>query len=201
LRIETQLGGKEGQNTRRVRKRTTTYYVGRPSPAPVTPDGMLGELIKRNFMIIPVTVRRAVIEAAGLFDESMTAAEDWDMWLRLSAAGHLAVEVPQPLGLRREHASQMSADEGRMVTNHIYMWEKLLAGPPLAPEREAQIRARLAEARRTREAIRGDDRARALLRDTRLRLGALKRRAGFGARWYRKPPPVVTAAFGDLSEI
>jgi glycosyltransferase involved in cell wall biosynthesis len=187
--------------TRRVRKRTTTYYVGRPSPAPTTADGMLGELIKRNFMVIPVAVRRRVIEAAGLFDESMTAAEDWDMWLRLSAAGHLAVEVPEPLGLRREHASQMSADQDRMVTNHIYMWEKLLAGPPLAPERAAQIRARLAEARRIREAIRGEHRSGALLRTTKLRMGALKRRAGFGARWYREPPPVVRAAFGDLSDI
>jgi glycosyltransferase involved in cell wall biosynthesis len=187
--------------TRRVRKRTTTYYVGRPSPAPITADGMLGELIRRNFIVIPVTVRRRVIEAAGLFDESMTAAEDWDMWLRLSAAGHLAVEVPEPLGLRREHASQMSADQDRMVTNHIYMWEKLLAGPPLTPRREAQIRARLAEARRTQEAIRGHDRVGALLRATRLRLGALKRHAGFGARWYREPPPVVRAAFGDLSDI
>lgn len=188
-------------HTRRVRKNTTTHYVRRPSPPPSTPDGMLGELIKRNFMIIPVAVRRPVIETAGLFDESMTAAEDWDMWLRLSAAGHLAVEVPQPLGLRREHASQMSADQGRMVTNHIYMWEKLLAGPPLAPEREAQIRARLADARRTQQAIRGEDRVGAFLRATRLRLGALKRGAGFGARWYREPPPVVRAAFGDLSDV
>jgi glycosyltransferase involved in cell wall biosynthesis len=187
--------------TRRVRRNTTTHYVRRPSPPPSTPDGMLSELIKRNFMIIPVAVRRAVIEAAGLFDESMTAAEDWDMWLRLSAAGHLAVEVPEPLGLRREHASQMSADHGRMVTNHIYMWEKLLAGPPLAPEREAEVRERLADARRIQAAMRGHDRVGALRRGARLRLGALKRRAGFGARWYREPPPVVKAAFGDLSDV
>lgn len=187
--------------TRRVRKHTTTHYVRRPSPAPTAPDGMLEELIKRNFIIIPVAVRRPVIEAAGLFDEAMTAAEDWDMWLRLTAAGHLAVEAPMPLGLRREHPSQMSADPGRMVTNHIYMWEKLLAGPPLAPERETQIRASLAGARRAQEAIRGEDRVRALLRGTKLRLGALKRGAGFGARWYREPPPVVRAAFGDLSDV
>jgi hypothetical protein len=184
-----------------VRKNTTTHYVRRPSPAPTTPDAMLAELIKRNFIIIPVAVRRAVIEAAGLFDEAMTAAEDWEMWLRLTAAGHLAVEVPEPLGLRREHVSQMSADQARMVTNHIYMWEKLLAGPPLAPERQAQIRARLTAARSAQEAIRGEDRVGALLRATKLRLGMLRRRAGFGARWYREPPPVVSAAFGDLSEI
>jgi hypothetical protein len=187
--------------TRRVRKRTTTYYVRPPRPAPNTADGMLGELIQRNFIIIPVAVRRTVIVAAGMFDEAMTSAEDWDMWVRLSAAGHLAAEAPGQLGLRREHASQMSANPERMVANHVYMFEKLLAGPSLTPEREAQARARLVTARRTHEAILGEDRARALMRATRLRLGAIKRGIGLGARWYREPPPVIRAAFGDLSQV
>jgi GT2 family glycosyltransferase len=187
--------------TRRVRKRTTTYFVRPPRPAPTTADGMLEELIRRNFMIIPVAVRRSVIVAAGMFDETMTSAEDWDMWVRLSAAGHLAVEAPGQLGLRREHPSQMSANPERMIANHIYMFEKLLAGPPLTTEREAQARGRLATARHSLNAIRGEDRTRAMVRATRLRLGVIKRRVGLGARWYREPPPVVTAAFGDLSQV
>ena len=73
--------------TRRVRKRTTTYFVRPPRPAPTTADGMFAELIRRNFIIIPVAVRRTVIVAEGMFDEAMTSAEDWDMWLRLSAGG------------------------------------------------------------------------------------------------------------------
>jgi hypothetical protein len=189
------------ERTRRVRKRTTTYFVRPPRPAPATADGMFAELIRRNFMIIPVAVRRTVIVAAGMFDEAMTSAEDWDMWLRLSAAGHLAVEARGQLGLRREHPAQMSANPERMVANQVYMFEKLLAGPPLAPERETQVRARLATARHMHEAIRGEDRARALLRSTKLQLGAVKRRVGLGARWYRDPPPVVRAAFGDLSQV
>jgi hypothetical protein len=123
------------------------------------------------------------------------------MWLRLSAAGHLAVEAPGQLGLRREHPSQMSANPERMVANQVYMFEKLLAGPPLTPEREAQARARLVTARRMHQAILGEDRARALIRAARLRLGAIKRRVGLGARWYREPPPVVSAAFGDLTQV
>jgi hypothetical protein len=187
--------------TRRVRKRTTTYYVRPPRPAPTTADGMLAELIQRNFIIIPVAIRRTVIVGAGMFDEAMTSAEDWDMWLRLSATGHLAAEAPGQLGLRREHPSQMSANPERMVANQVYMFEKLLAGPPLTPEREAQARARLLTARRMHQAILGEDRARALMRATRLRLGAIKRGVGLGARWYREPPPAVAAAFGDLSQV
>lgn len=187
--------------TRRVRKRTTTYYVGMPRPAPTTAAGMFTELIRRNFIIIPVAVRRDVIVAEGMFDEAMTSAEDWDMWLRLSAGGHLAVEAPGQLGLRREHPSQMSANPERMIANHVYMFEKLLAGTPMTPERKAQVGARLTSARRAHQAILGEDRARALMRATRLRLGVVKRRVGLGARWYREPPPVVTAAFGDLSQV
>ena len=34
-----------------------------------------------------VLVRRAVLEQVGGFDESLSAAEDWDLWLRLAALG------------------------------------------------------------------------------------------------------------------
>lgn len=36
-----------------------------------------------------VLVRRAVLEQVGGFDESLAAAEDWDLWLRLAALGEI----------------------------------------------------------------------------------------------------------------
>ena len=65
----------------------------------------------------------------------------------------------------------MSANPERMIANHVYMFEKLLAGTPMTPEREAQVGARLTSARRAHQAILGEDRARALMRASRLRLG------------------------------
>lgn len=187
--------------TRRVRKHTTAHYQRPPRPAPVTAHDMFRELVERNFIIIPVAVRRNVIVQAGLFDESMTSAEDWDMWLRLAAGGHRGAEAPGPLGLRREHAAQMTANYARMASNQVYMFEKLLRRQDLRPEDVARAQARLTIARREYQILSGADRPRALLRRLKWRLGAIKRAVGLGARWYRRPPLAVTDAFGDLSRL
>lgn len=47
-----------------------------------------------------VLVRRAALDAAGGFDESLLRAEDWDMWLRISDLGEIAT-VPEVLVDRR----------------------------------------------------------------------------------------------------
>jgi glycosyltransferase involved in cell wall biosynthesis len=187
--------------TRRVRKHTTAHYQRPPRPSPSTALGMFRELTIRNFIIVPVAVRREVIVAAGQFDEKMTSAEDWDMWLRLSAAGHRSAEAAGPLGMRREHSAQMSANVLRMVQNQVYMFEKLLREQDLLAQDEARVRARLALARRECQILSGEDRPRAVVRSIKWRLGRVRRGLGLGARWYRQPPTVVTAAFGDLSSL
>jgi glycosyltransferase involved in cell wall biosynthesis len=187
--------------TRRVRRRTTAHYQHPPQPPPASATLMFRELLLRNFIIIPVAVRRNVIVAAGLFDEKMTSAEDWDMWLRLSAAGHRGTPAPGPLGLRREHGAQMSGDGLRMITNHVYLLERLLREGNLAPEDAARVSARLAEARRSQQTLTGEDRLGAAALRSRLWLGAAKGRLGLGARWYRRPPAPITDAFGDLTSL
>jgi glycosyltransferase involved in cell wall biosynthesis len=185
--------------TRRIRKHTTAHYQRPPRPPPSTARGMFRELITRNFIIVPVAVRRGVIVAAGLFDETMTSVEDWDMWLRLAARGHRGAEAAGPLGLRREHAAQLTTNYERMARNQVYMFEKLLREQELLAEDEERVRARLAFFRREHQILSGEDRAGALRRRTKWRLGRVKRGLRLGARWYRDPPPAVTAAFGDLS--
>src|SRR5919199_6245537 len=53
----------------------------------------------------PLIRRQALIEVGG-FDESLTAAEDWDMWLRLAARYHF-VAVPAPQILYRISMNSM----------------------------------------------------------------------------------------------
>jgi len=68
------------------------YFSDTMPPKPGTPpeewlqDENPGRhLFKGNFMVVGAqTVRRELLEEAGPFDESLAAAEDWDMWLRLS---------------------------------------------------------------------------------------------------------------------
>jgi glycosyltransferase involved in cell wall biosynthesis len=55
-------------------------------------------------------VRRAAIDQCGSFDESLTAAEDWDLWLRV-AMRYRFIAVPQALVLYRVHPSSMSSSD------------------------------------------------------------------------------------------
>jgi hypothetical protein len=54
-----------------------------------------------------VMFRRDQVTAAGGYDPAFRAAEDYDLWVRLSAQTRLA-NLPQPLLLYRRHAAQVS---------------------------------------------------------------------------------------------
>jgi glycosyltransferase involved in cell wall biosynthesis len=58
-------------------------------------------------------IRREAIETLGGFDESLAAAQDWDMWLRL-AAHYEFVVVPKAQILYRVSAHSMSANVLRL---------------------------------------------------------------------------------------
>jgi glycosyltransferase involved in cell wall biosynthesis len=82
------------------------------SAPPVDPDRACVELPHVN--VIPgggsnVAVRRDAWEAAGPFNVSLRAGEDWEMWIRL-ASRHPAAWVCEPLIAKRIHPSNMSLD-------------------------------------------------------------------------------------------
>jgi glycosyltransferase involved in cell wall biosynthesis len=60
----------------------------------------------------PLIRRQALIEVGG-FDETLTPAEDWDMWLRLAARYHFVL-VPAPHILYRQSANSESSNLLRM---------------------------------------------------------------------------------------
>lgn len=74
-------------------------------------------------------VRRTCFERSGLFDEKLTAAEDWDMWLRI-AQGFSFDFVDQPLVKIRRHGRNMQKDSVRMFTNRIHFFNKWLIALP-----------------------------------------------------------------------
>jgi glycosyltransferase involved in cell wall biosynthesis len=89
-------------------------------------DGWLfPELVHGNFIpAIAPLIRRTAIEAAGGFDESLTALEDWDLWLRLSLIAE-ARYTPAVLATYRIHPHGMSADRARMDRNRFRVLDKL----------------------------------------------------------------------------
>jgi glycosyltransferase involved in cell wall biosynthesis len=73
------------------------------------------QMLTRNpFPIHTITIRRTVFANVGLFDVNLRAGEDWDMWIRLAAAGCRFVPVPRGLAIYRRHTASMSNDYARM---------------------------------------------------------------------------------------
>ncbi len=81
-----------------------------------TPQQTVTRLYTRavSFPCPTVTFRRQCVEAVGLFDETMRATEDRDLWLRI--AQHFGVVfIPAVLALYRTSTSSMSGDLPRML--------------------------------------------------------------------------------------
>jgi len=74
------------------------------------PSGMMFKESLRRCLISPsaVMMRRELFEDVGLFDESMPACEDYDMWLRVTARYPVYL-LPEPLVIKRGgHPDQLS---------------------------------------------------------------------------------------------
>jgi glycosyltransferase involved in cell wall biosynthesis len=107
-------------------------------------DGWLfPELIHGNFIpAIAPLVRRTALEAAGGFDERLTALEDWDMWLRLSLIAE-ARYTPAVLVTYRIRAGGMSEDRVRMDTSRFQVLDKINRTRPAALESLGNVGRRL----------------------------------------------------------
>lgn len=87
-------------------------------------------------------LRRAALEQTGPFDQSLTACEDWDMWLRLTRHNQL-LAVPDLLVRYRVQSGSMSDNPRRMLDNRLAVLQKVEAAEPeLPPERLRRARAR-----------------------------------------------------------
>ncbi|MEW6403722.1 MAG: glycosyltransferase [Chloroflexota bacterium] len=101
-----------------------------PSIKVVEPELFRKKLIFEGNWLVPSAVlfRKKLAEDVGLFDESLRAVEDADLWIRLSAARPF-IGLPEALVKYRRHDSNMSKDPERMFTADYRLWEKMF-GPP-----------------------------------------------------------------------
>jgi glycosyltransferase involved in cell wall biosynthesis len=100
--------------------------VGRPSIRVVPPDSFRRVLINKGNWLAPCAVvfRKRLAEEVGLFDESMRAVEDTDLWIRLSVS-HPFVGLPEALVRYRRHSANMTKNPKHMVTAARQLTEKL----------------------------------------------------------------------------
>lgn len=87
-------------------------------------------IVSEGNWIVPAAVifRKQQTMQVGLFNESLDAVEDADLWARMSANATF-VGVPEALVRYRRHHQNMSADPERMIEASYQVIEKSL-GPP-----------------------------------------------------------------------
>jgi len=76
-----------------------------------------------------IVVQGGAVRRAGLFDESLTSVEDWDLWLRITDQEGTMQSVPEPLARYRISTGSMSTNASRMHTNRMAVLAKQF-GPP-----------------------------------------------------------------------
>jgi GT2 family glycosyltransferase len=97
-----------------------------------------GDIFRRSLDLCLVSpsaamVRRELFEKVGYFDEDLPAAEDYDMWLRVSVQYAVPL-LPDPLVIKRGgHSDQLSAGSG-IDRYRIKALEKLLKSGRLSTE-------------------------------------------------------------------
>ncbi len=120
---------------------TDKYFVLEPDPS--IRGNVFSMLLTANKITgsgSGVLVKRECFQTVGDFDETLTACEDWDMWLRLAERYEFDYSSEILVKIRR-HDTNMQRDKMHMLSNHLRFWEKWI--PRLGAESECFVKWRM----------------------------------------------------------
>jgi glycosyltransferase involved in cell wall biosynthesis len=120
-----------------------TFMQCFPSEGPVTAESLLRETCMAP--LSTVTVRRAALLHAGLFNDRLGHSEDVDLWLRLALCGCRLQYHRGVLGRRRIRSGGQGGDREIMYAALARILESYSADPRLPPEGPSIISAKLQE--------------------------------------------------------
>jgi len=90
-------------------------------------------------VVVSVLARRAALERAGLFDDSLKSCEDFDMWLRCVKNGSRIVYHDEVLVRYRVRSDSLSADPVWMYSNAEKVLQKMRTAVPLTDEERKMV--------------------------------------------------------------
>ena len=177
-------------------RRRTSFEHYRPIPEYIPAAALLERLVGENFVLSPVTIRTEVLHRLGGFDPALRGTDDWDMWLRIAAAGFGSTHPPEPVIVQRDRPDSQSKDEALMFRGSVEVLEKLLSSSEVSPEAAELARAQ-AEAWRERVGqIEGNA---PIERARRFRRRLLAVRDARRGTWLDEPPAAVAAALPEIA--
>jgi glycosyltransferase involved in cell wall biosynthesis len=94
--------------TGRVRRKSAMAYQLPPHPPPEDPGSFMQLLLEGNFIFVSTTSRLRVLQDVGPWHESVNAAEDYELWLRILAGGHPVIGVAGRLAIYRDRVGSNS---------------------------------------------------------------------------------------------
>jgi glycosyltransferase involved in cell wall biosynthesis len=161
-------------------------------------------ILEYNFVLGMAVIRRRLLDAHGVFDESLRTSEDWELWMRFFLGGERAGLVNEPLAYYRRRPGSLSVDQTRILQDALVIVERAVD----RPESRAITRLGTILYRRGLQALALDDlrRARKFLlvaaRDSRCPAGlrtkalALASVPALGRLLYRRRRPQAFRAIG-----
>jgi glycosyltransferase involved in cell wall biosynthesis len=152
------------------------------------------DLLRGNFIFPSMAVvRRACLDAAGVFDEDMCYAQDYDLWLRLAARYPVIRVDGELVGIRRHAMSMSRGRVSEMRTDAVRILHKMEHLHPELVRRHAAAfhegfarncaAIAVAQLRERHLATAAQHASRAFLHAARSEFGGLR---AFGAWWKRR---------------
>ncbi len=81
-------------------------------------------MIKRNFVGSPTPlIKKSVFSKSGHYDENLLSAQDWELWIRMSAVTHFEY-VDEVLAKYVVHGDQLSIDFNKKRNSIEYILQK-----------------------------------------------------------------------------
>ena len=156
-------------------------------------------LLALNFITAStVTVRKRAVEEAGGYATQLQGSEDYDIWVRIAAAGFGAVRPPGRLVVLRDRPGSQPKDRLLMARGLRDVLSRAAAEPALPDGAREMVNARVHGQEVAIRAFAGEHDRAALGFRIRHWLALLRTRLATPLEWRRRPPREVLAAFGDL---
>ncbi|HEX6788038.1 MAG TPA: glycosyltransferase [Gaiellaceae bacterium] len=133
--------------TRRIFRTTIMGTQRSPENPPREHEALLVELLTRNFVYTSATVRRSVLIDVGGF-QTFARSEDYELWLRIAAAGHTFVRAPGLQAVYRDRPGSRIHDRRAMVEGRLEIYDFVLRTYELTRTARSVAEARLREAKK-----------------------------------------------------